>query len=435
MLDPPPLGVAVDPATGNVFVVSGQEGDDTNFETTVFVVGQQSISFTSTPPVGAAYSGSNNQNYQPVTAVSSAGLGVTLSIDSSSTSGCQLTDNGNVVTSAPSPATVSYAAPTGTCVIDANQAGSGDYQAAPQVSQSFTVQPAPLTITASSVTIAYGTVPDITASYSGFAGGDTAKSLNPGPTCTTTATSTSPPGTYPSTCSGAADPDYTITYVQGTVTVVGGAPAFVLHTPPTTTASEQAYGYTFAASGWPAVTYSLASGAPTWLSIDPASGMISGTPPSGTLAFTYSVIATNALGTATAGSFRVIVLPLGVSVADVSVAMSCHNSWPITTEATCTLMAHNAGSATAEPVTAAILLPPLLGIATCSTGCVQSSNGLAVTWPLGNLASGATSSVGITFASDTAGSFQVDAVADAQTLDTNQANNSTSQTVSMEGSL
>jgi hypothetical protein len=77
----------------------------------------------------------------------------------------------------------------------------------------------------------------------------------------------------------------------------------------------------------------------------------------------------------------------------------------------------------------------LLGIATCSTGCVQSSNGLAVTWPLGNLASGATSSVGITFASDTAGSFQVDAVADAQTLDTNQANNSTSQTVSMEGSL
>jgi hypothetical protein len=40
------------------------------------------------------------------------------------------------------------------------------------------------------------------------------------PNCSTTDTSASGPGTYPSTCSGAVDANYTILYAPGTVTDV-----------------------------------------------------------------------------------------------------------------------------------------------------------------------------------------------------------------------
>ncbi len=80
-----------------------------------------------------------------------------------------------------------------------------------------------LTITASSPTMTAGrTVPAITPSYSGFVNGDSAASLPIAPTCWTSATSWSAPGTYPTYCSGAADPNYTIdgsSYVDGTLTV------------------------------------------------------------------------------------------------------------------------------------------------------------------------------------------------------------------------
>ena len=43
--------------------------------------------------------------------------------------------------------------------------------------------------------------------------------LGSGLTCSTAATSSSPVGTYASTCSGAVDGNYAITYVNGTTTV------------------------------------------------------------------------------------------------------------------------------------------------------------------------------------------------------------------------
>ena len=80
--------------------------------------------------------------------------------------------------------------------------------------------PAVLTVTSPTVTITQGsTVPTLTPSYSGFVGTDTVASLTARATCTTTATSSSPPGSYPVTCSGAVDPNYTFTYVAGSVTV------------------------------------------------------------------------------------------------------------------------------------------------------------------------------------------------------------------------
>ena len=86
----------------------------------------------------------------------------------------------------------------------------------------FTVTPAPLTITASSPSMTYGgSVPTITPAYSGFVNGETSSSLTTLPTCSTTATSSSPvsPPTYPSSCGGAVDPNYSFTYFGGSVTV------------------------------------------------------------------------------------------------------------------------------------------------------------------------------------------------------------------------
>ena len=92
------------------------------------------------------------------------------------------------------------------------------------VGGTITINPAPLTITASSPSMTYGgTVPTIVPQYSGFVNGDTSSNLSPQPTCSTTATSSSPvsPPTYPSSCTGAADTNYNISYVAGSVTVRG----------------------------------------------------------------------------------------------------------------------------------------------------------------------------------------------------------------------
>jgi len=52
-----------------------------------------------------------------------------------------------------------------------------------------------------------------------FVNGDGPGSLSTAPACSTTATSASPVGSYPSSCSGAADPNYAISYVAGQVSV------------------------------------------------------------------------------------------------------------------------------------------------------------------------------------------------------------------------
>jgi subtilase family serine protease len=84
----------------------------------------------------------------------------------------------------------------------------------------FVVSPAPLQVTASNGTMDYGgTVPTITPGYAGFVNGENASAFSSPPTCTTTAVSTSNVGDYPSSCSGALDPNYTFSYVAGQVTV------------------------------------------------------------------------------------------------------------------------------------------------------------------------------------------------------------------------
>ena len=95
-----------------------------------------------------------------------------------------------------------------------------DYDFPTFTAGTLTITPAALTITAGNGTMIYGgTVPAIAPGYSGFVNGDTAASLTTAPTCSAGATSASPVGSYASSCSGAVDANYTITYPTGTVTV------------------------------------------------------------------------------------------------------------------------------------------------------------------------------------------------------------------------
>jgi gliding motility-associated-like protein len=76
----------------------------------------------------------------------------------------------------------------------------------------------PLTITADNKTKVYGAIdPIFTYTYSGLVNGDLATFT--WPTIITTALPNSPPGTYPIILSAAIDPNYTISYVNGSLTV------------------------------------------------------------------------------------------------------------------------------------------------------------------------------------------------------------------------
>jgi hypothetical protein len=87
----------------------------------------QTITFTSTAPSNATVGGAT---YTP-TATATSGLTVDFTIDPTASSVCAI-----------NAGEVSFIA-TGTCVINADQAGNENYQAAPQVQQSFTVSNPP----------------------------------------------------------------------------------------------------------------------------------------------------------------------------------------------------------------------------------------------------------------------------------------------------
>jgi hypothetical protein len=88
----------------------------------------------------------------------------------------------------------------------------------------LTVRQARLQCEAESYTITYGEgVPAIGWSCTGWQNGDGPTSLNPGPTCMSSAGSTGAVlsvGKYTATCSGAVDSNYAIHYLAGSLTVV-----------------------------------------------------------------------------------------------------------------------------------------------------------------------------------------------------------------------
>jgi hypothetical protein len=111
------------------------------------------------------------------------------------------------------------ASPVGSYILTPGGAASPNYTIV-YANATYTITPAALAITANNANMTYGgAVPALTVLYSGFVNGDDASKLTPAPAITTTATPTSPVGAYPVTTSGAANPNYIITYNAGTITI------------------------------------------------------------------------------------------------------------------------------------------------------------------------------------------------------------------------
>ena len=129
----------------------------------------------------------------------------------------------------------------GPCTLTAKVAPGATYAAAQGKAQTISVAQAPLQITASSGTVTYGaSIPAITPSYLGFANGDTKASLKTLPSCRTTATSSSAPASYPTSCSGAVDANYSITYIPGSLMVTQASPTLT-YTGPQTASTKSTF--------------------------------------------------------------------------------------------------------------------------------------------------------------------------------------------------
>jgi hypothetical protein len=205
-------------SSGSPYPTSCTGAADSNYAIT-YVAGSVSVA---PAPLDVAVSGSQTYGGSPsFSGTDTAPSGVTVT-----TTDLNCTTIGASTTIAPSlsvaggPYTLRASSCSGATLSGADAA---DYSIAYTSGASdFTVSAAPLQITASSTNVIYGTVPTITPMATGFLNGDTLSSLTTQPTCSTTVTSSSPvsPPNYPSSCSGASDPNYTITYIAGSITVL-----------------------------------------------------------------------------------------------------------------------------------------------------------------------------------------------------------------------
>ena len=184
----------------------------------------------------------------------------------------------------------------------------------------LTITQAPLSISADSKTKTYGTPnPPLTASYSGLVNGDSPATFNSPPntppTLGTTATATSPVGGYPIAVSGAVDPNYSIVFTGGTLTITQAAASVSLATSqtPTVYGSE----VTFTATVMDASPNS--SGTPTGAVGFYAAGVLLGT---NTLSGGVTTLSTFAVP---AGAISIT----GVYSGDANFAASNNNSSPL----------------------------------------------------------------------------------------------------------
>jgi MBG domain (YGX type) len=120
----------------------------------------------------------------------------------------------------------------GSCTIRASQAGNTNYNAAPDVDRSFSIDKAQLSVIADNKSVQYSDPePLYTVTYSGFVNGDDNNDLQGTRSCITTAPTSlaadntpvimAEPGNYPITCQAStlASANYEISYVDGILEV------------------------------------------------------------------------------------------------------------------------------------------------------------------------------------------------------------------------
>ncbi|MCK6488082.1 MAG: Ig-like domain-containing protein [Planctomycetes bacterium] len=178
-----------------------------------------------------------------------------------------------------------------------------------------TVNGSPLTITVNNATRAYGDAnPAFSVTYAGFQGADNASSMTGTLVFATAATPASPIGAYPVTASGLSHPNYTITYVAGTLTVSPAATAVTWANP-----SAITYGTALSAT-----QLNAATGVAGTFVYTPAAGAV---PHAGTQTLQVSFTPASGNYLASTGSASLVVnqAPLTVTAAAASRAFGLAN--------------------------------------------------------------------------------------------------------------
>lgn len=418
------LAHAVSPGTATITATIGAVTATTNV--LVGPANSQTITFTSTPPEAAGV----GQTYL-VSASASSELPVSFSIDPSSSPGaCTLAGT-----------TVTFTA-IGSCVIDANQPGNGIYPPAPQAAQSLTIGKGSQTITFTSTPpadVAIGEQYLISATASSglpvtFAIGSTSTAG----ACTRTGATVSITGT--GTCVINANQSGDLNYlpapkVQQILTVSPAAqpPTFTQANPPPTAFTGAGYLYVLAATGNPTPSLSLAPGAPSWLFLDPDSGLLTGTPPVGIASFTFSVLANNPNGQASAGPFTVTTSPppSAAQRANLALSLTCPATVKVKITLKCKAVTTNHGPATAINYQAVVVLPASFTALSPSAGAAVY--GRQILWAGGSLASGASVTFTVTAKATTAGTYTTTGATWSQTADPKPLNNSREKVETITG--
>jgi uncharacterized repeat protein (TIGR01451 family) len=201
-------------------------------------------------------------------------------------------------------------------------------------------------------------------------------------------------------------------------------PQFTAANPPLTATQVTQYLYTFAASGTPTPTFSLATGAPSWLSIGVTSGVVTGTPPIGTTSFTYSVVASNGVSPdATAGPFAVAVsASTSNKSADLSVSISAPANAAKGSTVTYSIVVSNTGPSTATNGALVLLAGPNASFVSASPNLFINIDGLW-TWTFANLDAGQSATFTLRLKLTKAGTVLATAAVGADTRDPKLANN------------
>jgi hypothetical protein len=207
---------------------------------------RQSISFAA--PLSATYGDA------PFTVSATASSGLPVSFGSATPGVC--TVNG---------ATVSLIG-AGACTIAANQAGDAAFQAAPTVSRTVVVARAPLAISATDITRQVGQAnPAFSVRYTGLVNGDTSSVVRGTLSFSTTASASSPVGSYTVVPSGLTSDNYAILFVPGMLTITDKQVPTVTWTNPASIRYGTALGASqlnASASVPGSFSYTLANGSP-----------------------------------------------------------------------------------------------------------------------------------------------------------------------------
>jgi len=321
----------------------------------------QSITFTSTAP-SETYG--STASYTP-TATATSGLAVTFSIDSSSTAGtCSI-----------SSGTVSFSA-TGTCIIDANQAGNSNYASAPQVQQSVIVSKASqsITFTSTAPSETYGSTVSYTPTANATSGLAVTFSIDPSSTAGTCSIASgvisfSSAGTCVIDANQAGNSNYSAApQVQQSITVAKASQSITF----TSSAPSETYGSTVSYTP----TATATSGLAVTFSIDPSSTAGTCSISSGVVSFTdpgTCVIDANQAGNSDYASAGEAQQVIAVSKASQSITLT--SSAPSETYGSTTSYTPTATATSGLTVTFSIDSSSTAGTCSISSGVVSFAGG------------------------------------------------------------